>query len=135
MRAPLARRRDLMANEEKIAKLKELYAQLPKENESDLLVQRRLRLQTLDGRTVFAFERADCGPFGFAGWEAIAELKTDDEGQLVEPQWKYFVVASRTPEEPLQVIAQDGIIGVLDAMALEDRPAEEQPPEDPTAKN
>ncbi|MFL5264379.1 MAG: hypothetical protein ACJ79R_04640 [Anaeromyxobacteraceae bacterium] len=118
-----------MANEEKGAKLKELYEQLPKENESPLLVERRLRLGTVDGRTVFAFERADCGPFGFAGWEAPAKLETDDEGELVEPKWKYFVIAARTPQEPLQVISQDGPIGVLDTMELEDRPAEDRPAE------
>jgi hypothetical protein len=123
-----------MANEEKLAQLKELYRQLPKENESDLLVQRRLRFDTVEGRTVFAFERAACGPFGFAGWEALPELNVDEKGELVEPQWKYFVVASRTPEEPLQVIAQDGIVGVIAAMKLEDRPPEDQPSDDPPAE-
>jgi hypothetical protein len=109
-----------MADAESITKLEELFRRLPLEHDAPALLARRIRITTQDGRTVFAFVRAGQGPLAFAGWEAT--VTKEETGEVVEPAWKYFVLASPTPDAPLQVIAQDGPVGTLNTVELEDRP-------------
>src|SRR4051812_12905409 len=74
----------------------------------------RLRLETQEGRTIFAFVRAGVGTGSFAGWEARRGM-TGEEG------WDCFVLAAEKPGAPLQLSNRNGPLGVVVVAELEDR--------------
>ncbi|HET7826428.1 MAG TPA: hypothetical protein VFK90_13925 [Anaeromyxobacter sp.] len=94
--------------------LEELLARLPSEHDGPDDIARRVRFETSEGRTVFAFVRAGAGKLGFAGWEAKS-------GRAAEDEWEYFVLGAEKPGDPLQLINKNGPLGIVVEAELEDR--------------
>ncbi|HET7787127.1 MAG TPA: hypothetical protein VFL36_14240 [Myxococcales bacterium] len=94
--------------------LAEMLEQLPHETENAQDIARRVRFDTSQGRTVFAFARAGGGPLSFTGLEF-------HPGMTGEEDWDYFVLGAEKAGDPLQVINRKGLLGVVTAAELESR--------------
>jgi hypothetical protein len=112
-----------MADAPSIEALETMFARLPREGEDPEHLTRRIRITTVEGRTIFAFLRAGQGTLSFGGWDATRQ----GEGtEVSEPQWAYFLLAAEKPGAPLQVISQRGPLGTVSAAELEERGSEQE---------
>lgn len=94
--------------------LMKLLEQLPREEENPQNVRTRLRITTSEGKTIVAFARAGEGKLGFTGWEMR-------KGMTGEEDWEYFVLGAEHVGDPLQVISEKGLLGVVTGAELEER--------------
>jgi hypothetical protein len=111
--------------------LEAVFKRLPREEDAPELLNLRVRVTTLEGRTFFAFMRSGIDTnLGFAGWEVTATPTKDEAGEVVEPEMEHFLIAGPGPGEPLYVLCEKGPLGIVSTAELEDRPAEEEPPKE-----